>query len=258
MCGQNCCVELLTDLTDIQWLVDSARDLPGNGYTGYSPDIGEASTWILHAMYESQSQSSDITYDELRHLEVERGAEEPLIVPGLNAESVTILGIPIGRTTRPSSNYKRLTWSERASQVDAPMASSGVPPCFRWFPDKSWPARIRPPAEGSIDRESYRLLVQHLIAVSTRADTEECFVLYAPLSTGDMGGPPVLHHGQLGELSDLYDRNDFNAGPTNIWPRDRSWFTYTDSDLMGTRVSGSLQLIEGIVSESELETANYP
>jgi hypothetical protein len=251
-------VEPVTELQDIQWLTESAKDSPGHGYAGYSPEIGDASTWILHAMYESQSDNPDITYDERYHLQVERGEREPLVVPGLNPESVTILGIPIGRTTRPSSNYKRLRWSERAYHVNAPMASSGVPPCFRWFPDESWPARIRPPAEGSIDRESYLLLVQHLIAVSPRAGTNECFVLFAPLSTGDMGGPPVLYHGELAELSDVYDQNDFNAGPTNIWPSDRSWFTYTDSDLMATRVSGSLQLIQRIESDSELETASYP
>jgi hypothetical protein len=143
-------VELLTELQEIQWLTESAKDLPGHGYTGYSAGIGEASTWILHAMYESQSDIPDITHDEWHHLQVERGVEEPLIVPGLNPESVTILGIPIGRTTRPTSNYKRLRWSERASQVNAPMASSGVPPCFRWFPDNSWPVRIRPPPKGRL------------------------------------------------------------------------------------------------------------
>jgi hypothetical protein len=251
-------VELLTELQEIQWLTESAKNLPGHGYAGYSPEIGEASTWILHAMYESQDDMPDITHDEWYHLQVERGMEEPLDMPGLNPESVTILGFQTGRTSRPSSNYKRLRWSERASQVDAPMASSGVPPCFRWFPDKSWPVRIRPPAEGSLDRESYLLLVQHLIAVSPRAGANECFVLYAPLSTGDMEGPPVLYYGQLAELSDHYDHNDCIAGPTNIWPRDRSWFTYTDSDLMATRVSGSLRLIQSIVSDSELETASYP
>ncbi|MGD0853691.1 MAG: hypothetical protein ABSA07_10100 [Acidimicrobiales bacterium] len=251
-------MERQTELQEIQWLAESAKDLPGHGYTGYSPEIGEASTWILHAMYETKSDTPDITHDEWHHLQVEGGMEEPLFAPGLNPESLTVLGIPIGRTTRPESNYKRLRWSELASREKAPMASSGVPPCFRWFPYNSWPLRIRPPAEGSIDRESFHLLVRHIIATSPSAGASECFVLYAPLSTGDMGGPPILYHGQLAELSDLYDHHDFNAGPTNIWTRDRSWFTYTDSDLMATRVSGSLQLVNAIVADSELETTSYP
>ena len=65
-----------------------------------------------------------------------------------------------------------------------------------------------------------------------------------------------LYQGQLGDLFDLYLRDDVLGSPTNIWPTDRSWVVYTDYDLWGTRVSGSVSLIDALRNDPELETVD--
>jgi hypothetical protein len=42
--------------------------------------------------------------------------------------------------------------------------------------------------------------------------------------------------------------------PNNIWPADRSWFIYTDSDLLATRISGSTELIAALRADDDLDT----
>lgn len=40
---------------------------------------------------------------------------------------------------------------------------------------------------------------------------------------------------------------------TNLWSTERYWFTWTDYDLEGTKVSGSVALIEAIQADTRLE-----
>jgi hypothetical protein len=53
---------------------------------------------------------------------------------------------------------------------------------------------------------------------------------------------------RLGELTD-----DMADGPNLMWPKDRSWCAVTDIDLDSTYVGGSADLIQEIVTSSELE-----
>jgi len=45
--------------------------------------------------------------------------------------------------------------------------------------------------------------------------------------------------------------------PSNLWPDDRSWFVYTDADLMATKVKGSAALIAALVDDVHLETLRW-
>jgi hypothetical protein len=68
-------------------------------------------------------------------------------------------------------------------------------------------------------------------------------------------GDPIVVTRRLSELPDFYDWEAAVGSPSNIWPEDRSWFVYTDSDLHGTRVSGPAELIASLAADNALETS---
>ena len=131
----------------------------------------------------------------------------------------------------------------------------GSPPCLRSFPYSSWPANIAPPGEGSLDREQFVRLVDHLAAVTPEGDRATCFALYAMVMVGEYE-QPTLCTCELHQLTDLYHDEDLPGSPSNIWPRDRSWLVYTDADLWATKVSGSGDLIGRLIADAALETVS--
>jgi hypothetical protein len=242
------------------WLRDSATEGTQSGATGFEIDGWEARTWVLHAMYEHEGQSPELSANEARQLGIESGHVEPLVINGMNLDEKAVLtGIELGRTESPGTGWHRLRWSDLAARVAAPLANSGVPPCFRWFPFRSWPIGIRPPGEGSLDREGFVRLADQLINCSGASSQLACYCYYSPMATKETDfDNPYLLQGQLSELSAVYEREDVHGSPSNIWPEDRSWLVYTDWDLFGTLVSGSAELIASIVADPELETVSYP
>jgi hypothetical protein len=101
------------------------------------------------------------------------------------------------------------------------------------FPGGSWPVNIRPPAEGSLDREQFGQLCAHLVDVYGRDLPVSAY--YAMLATTDWKRGHALFKGTLGELPTLYDDPAVIGSPSNIWPDDRAWFVYTDHDLWEPR-----------------------
>jgi hypothetical protein len=103
-------------------------------------------------------------------------------------------------------------------------------------------------------------LLGHLSALSSR--TCECYAYFARLPTGRLHDTDrlVVYRGELANVLEIYDNDEVGAGPANLWAADRSWFTYTDWDLWGTKVSGSPELIDALVADTELEAVkhNFP
>ncbi|WP_189305596.1 hypothetical protein [Streptomyces albospinus] len=65
--------------------------------------------------------------------------------------------------------------------------------------------------------------------------------------------------GRLGDAHDLYHHPDLVAfSPSNIWPVDRSWATFTHFDLHGTKVAGPTTLIERLLNNPGLEALRLP
>ena len=81
----------------------------------------------------------------------------------------------------------------------------------------SWPVNISPPAEGSLDREQFVRLLDHLAWISPAGETTDCMAFYAILAIGEFDDP-VIYRGPLGELVELYDDPDLPGSPSNIWP----------------------------------------
>jgi hypothetical protein len=167
-------------------------------------------------------------------------------------------GMRLGRTETPGPSWQRLLWAELFERLELPPGGREYPPCFRWFPYTSWPIRISPPALGSLDRLSYERLVE-LLALESGDMNLECYCYYSPLACGskyDLDRSLVVKCA-LSELRGLYDFEDVDDSPSEIWPADRSWFVWTDHDLNGTRVRGSRSLIDSIIADPVMETTSW-
>ncbi|AYY11846.1 hypothetical protein EF847_03040 [Actinobacteria bacterium YIM 96077] len=241
---------------DLEWLSSRPEH---EAATGYDAQGWESSTWILHAMYHNPAFDDLGTYDELHQRELRSGTATPLIVGGLDLDEITtVTGAPLGFAARPGESWRRLPWHDYFTAVNVE-PDRQYPPCFRWFPHRTWPVSIAPPPEGSLDGESLETLVESLAGHSPQGARTECIFLYASLPAGDFENPHVWR-GPLGATGDLLEHHGgpYSFTPTNIWPHDRSWFVWTDYDLSGTKVSGSRHLIQTLDAAPALETWSDP
>lgn len=228
----------------------------GGAVTGFSPEGWEASIWIVHAMYELPGMNVGYTHDDAHRAHLAAGIEEPTIIGSANLDEVTtVTGGQLGFSGRPSEGWVRLRWAELAARMGTSLDDQEFPPCFRWFPYRSWPASIQPPPEGSLDQLSLDTLIPHL---SASAASDECVAAFGLLAAGMYEEAIRCFRGPVSQVEDLIDRSESRIGtPSNIWSIDRSWFVYTDSDLWGTKVSGSQSLIDDLISDPDLETLEW-
>ncbi|MDQ3858873.1 MAG: hypothetical protein M3327_10585 [Actinomycetota bacterium] len=230
--------------------------------TGYDATGWDASVWILHAMYETQHLPGGLTHDDVHQMERAAGAIEPVKIGAVEdlEELLTrsggyVVGSRLGRSEWPGPGWQRLRWSELARRLDVDPFAIDVPPCFRSFPYTSWPANIEPPAEGSLDREQYVRLVDHLASLTPGGDDASCTAFYAMCAVREFD-EHVIYTGKLKQLVELYENEELPGSPSNFWPDDMSWFVYTDWDLWATKVSGSRALVDGLTADSDLETVS--
>jgi hypothetical protein len=237
----------------VSWLRSVAR---GDTIAGYDAAGWEATSWVLHAMYEDPIAESQATHDDLRKQRIAAGLETPAVVDSLNFDDVsTVVGNSIGMTREsPGVDVVRLRWRDLANRLGVDLDGNEFPPCYRWFPYRSWPAAIAPPDEGSLDDASLESLVEVLVQQSSLGPATPCVAHYSSLATGNFD--EVWMRGvMLGDLPAVVRAADNLPGsPTNWWPEDRSWFAYTDWDLWGTKVSGPRSLIAAVGAAEVLET----
>ena len=241
---------------DLAWLVDRTES---DNLTGIDAVGWEASTWVLHTMYENPTLPANVTYQERRQQGIALGVIEPLMVGNINLDEDTVLtGIPLGFAAHPGPDWRRLRWREYATRSDRLLGvSEPVPPCYRWFATGSWPINIIPPTEGSLDAESLNAVIRVLAAQSFDGLDTQCFAFYGSVVTNNYEEQTLLA-GSLGSVPDLVATEArFRSTPSNIWPADRSWFIWTDWDLWGTKVSGSWDLIAAIKNDDGLETIDW-
>jgi hypothetical protein len=251
-------VEAIPFENAVTWMQEKlilSENLAG-GYGGYDVTGWPSDTWILNAMWEMTDSDSTLTHDEVRRAAIARGLIEPRMIGEINFEEVGVLtGGTLGLNQSPGNGWKRLRWADLAARTNAPTSDSGVPPCHKWFEYRSWPARILPPAEGSLDLDSLGALLKILSRHSSKGDSTECSCYYSPLA-GRLGKEPMVLKGTLSEV--ISTSLDLRFTPSNLWPDDRSWFVFTDADLWGTKVSGSFELTNDLRLAGELETSAYP
>lgn len=242
---------------EADWLAELR---PDGELTGYDPGGRPDAAWILHAMYEWESGATRTTHQDLRRSLLDAHLVEPELIGGINLDEwgVVDTGGAIGRSQHPGPGWRRLRWAELAGRTDEPVVPPGSPPDFRSLPgshpDGSWPASIEPPGEGSLDREGWSRLVDLLTAWSG-PDTP-CLAYIARGAAPDE--TPHVLAGPLGEARALYDDERGSGSPANLWPADRSWVTWSDWDLWGTKVAGPPALIESILTDPDLEALRLP
>ncbi|MEU7632907.1 hypothetical protein AB0C34_23440 [Nocardia sp. NPDC049220] len=227
------------------------------GWCGYKIDSRSDAVWLLHAMYEHDSGATELTYHQQRQHRLAGGLEEPTIIPGIDLDAETIvIGNGLGRSGHPGPDWNRLRWSELATRLDSPAVDEGQYPSYRSLsgahPNRSWPVRIRPPAEGSLDRESWTTLIDILIAWPPGGADTPCVAYFGPAVSGEFD-TGVTVTGTLGDAADLYDHPSGVGSPSNLWAADRSWITWSDWDLCGTKVAGPTDLIEALQAARDLE-----
>jgi hypothetical protein len=242
----------------LEWLRGAAPDAGAGETAGFDLSGWEASAWVLHTMFERPGADSHLSYQDVHQLGLRSGSLDPLMIGEVNFDDKAVVtGIPLGRTADPGPGWARLRWSDFGGRVNAPMATCGYPPCFKWFPGPSWPANIRPPAEGSLDRGALLALLEVLAAHSKSGLSTRTTCFFVAMATRHWKGPLVFS-GPLAEVATLYDDEGVVASPSNFWPIDGSWFVLTDWDLLGTKVSGPPRLIDDLHAHPELEVVDFP
>ena len=241
-----------------EWVAWLESRSPMNTGTGFDAGGWEASTWVLHAIYEDPSIDDQGTHDELHRQRVASGLESPTIVNGVNlSESTVVTGGTLGMSGPVGVESERLTWHDVAGRLSVDLIASAVPPCFRWFPYRSWPVGLHPPDEGSLDQESLSHLSDVLARQTSGGADARCIAYYSPLACGDWE-EPWLREVDLGKIGALVDRAERRVGsPSNWWPIDKSWMVFTDWDLWATKVSGTAALISAIKADEHLETIDW-
>jgi hypothetical protein len=236
-------------------------DDASNG-TGFDVRTFAASTWLIHAMYE-RDMESPLSHDAREKQQIADGERSPVIINGvdLSAET-TSTGVGLGWSRAPSARYKRVRWRDYAERMSVPILRDGYWPGINGLvPGVSgadtWPEGVEPPAEGSIDEESWTELIRVLVAHSSEAAQTKCTAFYTPwtLSPNDA---PFLLSGKLGDAGALIDNPTSIGSPQNFWPDDLEWFVYTDYDLQASRISGSVQLIAALLADADLDCEDLP
>ena len=231
------------------WL--RAADGGGDAMVGFDPSGWEDSVWILHAMYENRELPSDVTYDQAH--KARRDKWEMMVGDHDLNEVGTVTGGVLGYVGHPGKGWTRVSWDEYTSREDREVGKGQkYPPSSSWFPIRSWPVSVMPPNEGSLDDESLRALAR----VLSGTDGGLCLFMPSSLSTYRFDDT-VINEGTFVEYIELLESGSVAFSPANIWPRDRSWFVYTDYDLWATRVSGPSDLIATIENDPDLETLRW-
>ncbi|MDL4771178.1 MULTISPECIES: hypothetical protein [Thermomonosporaceae] len=246
----------------VGWLNDLD---PDHCYSGFEPPRRPDGVWVLHSMYAWKEGLVTTTHDDVHQSVRAAGLTEPDVMGDADLgdllEGAVVTGTGLGRSGDPGAGWRRLRWAELARGFGEEPVPDGELPgnrCLRQaHPTGSWSAAIRPPAEGCLDRESWRRLVDVLARHSPAGAETACLAYYCPLVTADWDDETVLA-GRLGDAAGLYDHPEMSSCPSNLWAEDRSWVVYCDWDLWGTKVVGPVPLVEALLEDSGLEALRLP
>ncbi|WP_274917875.1 hypothetical protein [Streptomyces sp. WZ-12] len=237
---------------ETRWLAELSGD---DGLLGFEPPALPDSAWILHAMYEDLRRRPATPADA--DAEAGAGAGNGSAGDGDGDE-----GDETDWSVPPKPHWQRLRWSELAERVGDPVVEEGSYPdryqlrSCRGKTHRS-PDNVLWSTEGSLDWETWHQLLDVLIEYSPDGPDTRCLVHFC--RNMFYYHVPTVLTGRLGDARDLYHHPDLMAySPSNIWPEDRTWVTYTHFDLHGTKVAGPTPLIEALFNAPGLEALRLP
>lgn len=213
----------------LSWLLRTGPELDYEA--GWDVDLGwPESIWILNSPF--RSLRSEITVSSYRQSDPDFERSEYL--------------------SPDAADWERIPWP--SMNVLGP-SELEFPPCYRWFAVPEWDSpRILPPAEGTMDEWNFPKTIDVL------RDYAPAGCIFALFRGSATRGSSRLWFGDIGSLPDLMAVNGgpFDETPANIWPADQSWLLYVDQDLMAAKVSGTIDVVRRIESDSEIETVRWP
>ncbi|WP_050502836.1 hypothetical protein [Streptomyces monomycini] len=219
---------------ETRWLAELSGD---DGLLGFEPPARPDSAWVLNAMYEVPRRPADAAAENA-------GNDET------------------GWHTPPAPDWRRLRWAELAGHLGVPVVKEGSRPDRyqvrpRGTRDPGLPGDVLWPEEGSLDWETWHRLIDLLIEQSPEGADTRCLVHFC--RNMFYYHVPTVLAGRLGDAYGLIHHPDLGAySPSNVWPEDRSWVTFTHYDLHGTKVAGPTSLIEALLADPGLEALRLP
>ena len=219
-----------------EWLADIDYPYVEGDFVGYDPAGWEDSVWVLHSVH------TDLHAP---------GNSEPAV-------SGEIQQVPARKEPEMGD---RVRWSEVAIRMGVELGDTiGVPPCHRWLSGFNWLDHFYPFGNGVLDDDNY-VRITAAIAATSRETPAKVFGFFGWLTTyanaSDTRDEISLYRGPVGQAIE-WRVSDYEPNtPSNIWPKDRAWFLYTDYDLQATKVSGSRELIAALEADDYLETLRW-
>lgn len=237
----------------VEWLKQTGQT---SGFiTGFDPDVWPSQTWLLHAMYRNGALLGLGTHADVRQSKIGRGLLEPMIIGDVTLDgATTVTGVALGYVVRPGQQWTRLLWRDYLAETGGQLGSVHEgPPSDLWFPSGSWPVSVAPPPEGSLDEVTWSALLE----VLEESTEEDCFAFYSSLPSQKFEAVEVWR-GRVRSLRTVLESSGHEFTPSNIWAVDRSWFIYTDYDLLATKVSAPRRLIDRLLAHPDIESKTWP
>lgn len=238
----------------------ASDSLRGNDFQGYECGNWEDETWVLHPIFELIDATDTRTYDVAHRAEALDSIPDDEV--GQRMRSIlerpgTILtGTRSGLLADPGAQWRRVRWAEYLARSGRDLHQQVGFPAHNWFAESSWSVSVLSPCEGSMDIPTLNAVHRTLFRRSRKTKVGQCLFLFAGAHCPDADAR--VARGGLDELSDAIEELRSLTGrayaPNNMWSAELEWFTYTDIDLMATKICGSRSLVNAIRRHPYLET----
>lgn len=211
------------------------------------PTVFPAYCKVFHPIYEDLSvKDRDITWNDLNQ-KLPRNLDDP--VEKLLGDSTFIYG-----GEYDPENVKPITWQELADRNGLKFHPELTVNSFtRNFPRSSWPRHLIGPEEGHLELNTLKAIVRSIaISTSDFELSQPCYFHYDLTATNNYESA-LLFEGRLLQIFNTPDLDDVSTTPTDWWPADRKWFVASDWDLTFTLIGGSIDLVNSLIWNSEID-----
>lgn len=244
----------LDDLGEASWISQNttaiepdAENWNGNFVSHCVPAVYPAYCKVFHPIYEDHSvKDRNLTWDDLNRKR-SRNLDDP--IEKLLGDATTIYG-----GEYDPKNVMPITWRELADRIGLQFHPELIVSSFtRNFPGSSWPRYLIGPDEGHLEINTLKAIVLSIAKLTSNFEfSQPCYFHYDLIATASYESE-LLFKGKLLHVFDTPCLEDVSTTPTHWWPSDREWFVTSDWDLTFTLIGGSIDLVNSLVWNSEID-----
>lgn len=245
----------ILDLEPASWISEGLHALggvdtqnwEGNFVSHCLPTAFAAYCKVFHPIYEDRSiEDRELTWNDVDR-QRPRDPNDP--IDRALGDATTVYGGEFDPDT-----IGPISWRDLAKRYGLEFhAEMNADSFTRNFPGKSWPRYLMGPAEGNLELDTLKAIVRALATVTEDYELlQPCYFHYDLIATGSWDGE-LLFEGKLIDVFDSPGLEDVNTTPTHWWPKCREWLITSDWDLTFTLIGGSLELINSLVWDSEID-----